>query len=239
MRTFKEFGYLWEERTAEYEPGKTYAADTVTKYSEPINSKNLPVGVSTRRLGISAEKATTNASGIQIAKSLGFGSYEVILKGRLDGLDPSIAVAVFLHNDDLSVKKRIEVDFEASLWNDPNHPDGFSAGFFVNSARPPQSPKPLLSRSRGFLYHKITLFQSPVACSVVYEGWRESDQRWINSSSGNWANIDSTDIGLLRISVWRFAEQMYPPALSQPAKVAIAGFKFTPILYNPITEGTK
>lgn len=224
----REFGVDWQVRDdTAFSP---YRPENVTRYyaASPVDNLGNKLFPTTRRIGLSAPEGT--AACIMTPASLGFGTYEVYLIGRMDAFDPTVVSAVWTHHDfkpDISV----EIDFEFSPWRDQNRTkDRIQLGVFVGGKRVDAFPQRVFGAS-SYYYHRITLQQFPTISRVKAEGWWEINQTWKEYAQAEWA-VKTPEMGQFKIGIGPMSNQTkytLPKAASLPAKIVVAGFKFTPM----------
>ena len=233
MNEVREFGIPWLIRR-DVVPETTYKPENVTRYSQasPKAADGSALFPTTRRISLTSP----NDSSALIATRdvLGFGTYEVLLMGRLDWFDPEVVVACYTHVDTPAVRPagHVEADFEAAAWGDQNRRDRIMLGIYQDAKKPmladgkPRYPDSLCG-APSFRYHKVTITQTPSMVRVVAAGWWDLNQQWKEYAWGEWA-VMSPVMGRFKVSCWRKRPYLYPASGSGPSKIVVAGFKFTP-----------
>lgn len=239
MKEVSLFGLPWVIR-GDVVPETQYRAENVKVYAQasPKALDGTPLFPTTQRVSL----ASPNDSSALIATrdALGYGTYEVLLAGRLDMFDPNVIQANYIHADtpETRVPGYTEPDSEAhGGWGDPNRREKLTLGIFVDSG------KPMVQLADGkwvqkypdqrfalgsYLYHRVTIVQTPTLMSVRHEGWWTPNQTWKEYAAASWP-CPSPSNGVFKVSLWRLAPNMYPASASGPAKIVVAGFSFTPL----------
>lgn len=239
MKEVREYGVDWIIRSNAVRETQ-YLESNITRYyqASPADANGNKLFPTTRRIGLSCPDNGSSAC-FATKNSLGFGTYEVFLASRLDGLDPNIIAAAWTHVDspDPRPAGHVEVDFEVSPWGDPNRRNNrVQLGVFVDAKKPmvkamdgtdvPKYPN-VETGVPSFRYHKITISQFPHLSRVVAAGWWEGNNMWKDYVWGEWA-VPSPLMGVFKVGLIRVQPNLYPTSWSMPAKIVLAGFKFTP-----------
>jgi hypothetical protein len=237
MIEFKSYGVDWIG-SSDAVRETTYATKNISRYyqASPTSATGAKLFPTTARIGLTSPNDGTSAC-IMTKDALGFGTYEVLLAGRIDGFDPNIVAAVWTHADaEPRVAGNVEVDFEVASWGDQNRrTNRVQLGVFVDSKKPMAVidgvSRPLYPNVEtgvpAYLYHRITLTQLPTLSRVKAEGWWEANQTWKDWAFAEWA-VPSPVMGRFKVSMWRLGPNQLPVSGSAAPKWVVAGFKFTP-----------
>ena len=228
MIEVREFGQDWIIRSdTSVVP---YSAANVTRFNQaaPLANDGSKIFEGTRRIGIAAPEG--GAGCIMTRDVLGYGTYEVTLIGRMDAFDPSVVAGIWTHNDLAPTTRNVEVDFEFGPWRDQNRTvSRMQLGVFVNGQRDGAHPQKVFG-APSYLYHRITLQQLPTVSRVTCAGWWELNQEWKDWAYAEW-QVPTPQMGRFKIGCGpcaKDARYTLPKSASLPAKIVVAGFKFTP-----------
>lgn len=238
MKEVSLFGYPWVIRS-DTVPETQYRVENVKVFyqASPRANNGTPLFPTTQRVSL----VSPNDSSAMIATrdSLGWGTYEFLLSGRLDMYDPEVVQACWVHPDNAATRVPgfVEPDSEVAAWGDQNRRERLMLGLFVDAKKPmikradgtevqkyPDSRWPLGS----YLHHRVTISQTPSRVVIVHAGWWIPNQEWKDYAWAAW-DIPSTSIGVAKVGVWRKRPNMYPASASGPSRIVLAGFKFTPL----------
>ena len=239
MKEVQLYSYPWVIRS-DVLPDAVNKTENVKVYyqASPRALDGTPLFPTTQRVSLTSPNGS--AAMIATKHPLGWGTSTAWFIGRLDMFDPNVVAApLWLHADtpETRVPGYTEPDSEIAAWGDPNLRDRLMLGVFVDS----QKPKVQLTDGRviqkypdynfalgSFLYHRISVTQTPTMMSVKHEGWWHPNQVWKEYAAAAW-NCPSPTNGFTKVSIWRLGDDMYPASASGPPKIVVAGFKFTPM----------
>ena len=240
MKDVTLYGYPWVIRS-DVLPDAVNKTENVKVYyqASPKALDGTPLFPTTQRVSLTSPNGS--AAMIATKHPLGWGTSTVYILGRLDMFDPNVVAApLWLHADtpETRVPGYTEPDSEAhGGWGDPNRREKLQLGVFVNSVKPKvQLPDgkwvqkyPDYNFALGsFLYHRVSILQTPTRIEIVHAGWWTPNQVWKEYAKAVW-DIPSPTNGFTKVSIWRLGDDMYPASASGPPKIVVAGFKFTPM----------
>lgn len=237
MKHVQLYGLPWVIRS-DTVPETRYKVENVKLFyqASPKALDGTPLFPTTQRVSL----VSPNDSSAMIATrdSLGWGTYEFLLSGRLDLYDPEVVQACWIHPDTPAtrVPGYVEPDSEVAAWSDQNRRERLMLGLFVDSKKPMvQAPDGRMVQKYpdshwalgSFLYHRVTITQLPHIVHIKHAGWWNPRQEWKDYAFATW-NIPSPSIGVAKVGIWRYRPNMYPDSASGPSRIVLAGFKFTP-----------
>lgn len=213
-------GYEWKPRVAESEgPGPNHWL----KENAFVDAKGQLHLKITRRNGI------WSCAEVDMTKSLGFGTYQFQIVGRIDKFDKNVVLGLFNYpSPEIGPDGTNEIDIEFAHWGNPEFPIG---NYTVWPARAGTKES---SRTFRFTLNgnkttqrftwasKSILFQS---LNGHYDDNRNEYQRWLFQPSDSAAQIPQQPLPVL-INLWLF--QGHAPSNAKEVEMIIASFKFTP-----------
>lgn len=206
MRNIQAFNRTWEVRTGD--GGEMmYADPNVVKLSDGRIKLSIPPD------GTSAGIVTTTA--------LGFGTYEHLIRGRLDALHPHAIFSIWMHDDrpDRPPGVPFEFDAEYGCWADQNRDK-----CLLLSA---PGMEPVKLPLRCFERHRISLIYKPDGVGVRCEGWWELNQKWMEYGSF-WKPCTPVPGLRTKVALWQFPKERWYPVSRPVTSVYFEGFRLIP-----------
>lgn len=237
MKEVSLFGIPWVIRSDAVAETQ-YKAENVSLYSQasPLAADGSKIFPTTRRIGLVAPNDSSAC--IMTRDALGWGTYEVLLAGRIDWLDPEVWVAAWTHPDTERPPGFVEADIEAGSGGDQNKRNNrLMLGVYVDAKKPMvkrldgsevQKYPDALYGVPSYRYHKWTIIHTPSRVVCECRGWWDPHQMWKDYAWGAW-DLPSPVMGRFKVGVWRKRPNMYPASASGPSRIVLAGFKFTPL----------
>ena len=206
-RTINFSGYTWTVKSGHMGPGNN-------------NWDNSEGGVfvdSAGNLHLKVRKINNQwySSEVYLNQSLGYGTYEFDVAGRVDLLDKNLVVGLFTYADD-----EHEIDIEFSRWKGDNDPN-------LHYSVQPYYVTPQLNTKGGYFtlqgdssLHKIIWL--PEKIKFVSQENTTMAGEWEYSGKDNFVPKDER----LHINFWMIDNT--PPSDSKEKELVIKSFKFTP-----------
>lgn len=211
-------GYTWDvtSTTGTQGPGPNYWS-SANAYVDASGFLHM-------KLTKNTANNTWNCSQIKMTTSLGYGTYQWKVEGRLDTLDKNVVFGLFNYSGN---DGHDEMDIEFSRWGYPTN------NMLAYTIYPPTGNNSTrvtynvnFTQTGTYTTHRFTRTSSSVTLKSLY-GFQDGDTNLFASKSWSSPTPISTLSMPIMINLWLF--HAVPPSNGSNVEIIIHDFKFTPL----------
>lgn len=169
------------------------------------------------------------AASVEMAQSLGFGTYQFWVVGAIDTLDKNVVLGLFNYTTpDVGPDGTNEIDIEFARWGESSNPNLSYAVWPAVEGIPHTSKKQPFSLSGSFTTHRFRWESTGVLFQSLH-GHRDDNvnqfANWCYYPLDHTSRIPQEPL-VVHLNLWLF--QGKPPSNGQEVNVVIRKFTYTP-----------